>query len=263
MKSLLKTVLILLCFFFSSKSFAQDAPNVTDAAGKKQGHWIKLDDNKKKIYDGNFVNDIPVGKFTYYYDTGNPWSVTIFSQNGKIARTQMFNAGGKLMGEGKYVSEKKDSLWKFYNDEGKLLSDEMYILGVKNGSCKVYYENGQVSEEKIWKAGKLDGPVKKYFESGQIKYTGEVVNDKVEGQVYFYFISGKVNAEGVYKNDLKDGTWKYYKEDGTIERTDVFINGKMTGTDKDVVPKEQQDKEKKQFEQYEIKDPYQEGYHPE
>jgi hypothetical protein len=30
------------------------APNKLDAAGKKQGHWIKFDANKKKVYDGKF-----------------------------------------------------------------------------------------------------------------------------------------------------------------------------------------------------------------
>jgi antitoxin component YwqK of YwqJK toxin-antitoxin module len=247
----------------SSFLFAQEAPNVTDAAGKKQGHWIKLDDNKKKIYEGNFVNNIPVGKFTYYYDTGIPWSITHFSQNGKVARTQMFNAAGKLMGEGKYVNEKKDSLWKFYNDEGKLISEEGYVNGLKHGSSKVFYVGGQLSEEKIWKNGKLDGPVKKYFENGQLKYIGQYINDKVEGKVVFYFASGKVNAEGAYKNDLKEGTWKYYTEDGKVERTDIYVNGRMTGTDKDVLSKEEQDKERKKYEQFEIKDPYEEGYRPE
>ena len=241
---------------------AQDAPNKTDAAGKKQGHWIKYDDAHKKIYDGNFIDNIPVGKFTYYYDTGIPWSITVFSQNGKVARTQMFDAGGKLTGEGKYVNEKKDSIWKFYNQEGKLLSDEKYINGVKNGSFKVYYPNGQIAEEKNWKNGILEGPCKKYFESGPIKYSGQYVNGKVEGKVQYFYPSGKVDAEGIYKNDLKDGAWKYYNEDGAIKRTDVFVNGRMQGSDNNVIPKEQEEKEKKQFEQFEIKDPFEEGYKP-
>lgn len=258
-----KSVLIAVSLISFSQANAQEAPNVKDAAGKKQGLWIKYDDDKKKIYEGTFVNDVPTGKFTYYYDSGVPWSVTIFSQNGKVARTQMFTAGGKLSGEGKYIEQKKDSLWKFYDDEGKLISDEMYVKGLKNGNCKVYYKNGKVAEERMWKDGKQNGPCKKYFEGGEIKYIGQYINDKVEGKVVFYQINGKVDAEGLYKNDLKDGEWKYYKEDGTIKRTDKYVNGKMQGTDKDIVPKEQQDKEKKQFEQFEIKDPYQERYRPE
>lgn len=258
----IKNIALTLFCLFAISSFAQnDSINKKDASGKKQGHWIKLDDNKKKMYDGHFINDIPVGKFIYYYDTGIPWSETVFSKNGKVAYTKMFDAGGKLKGEGKYVDQKKDSIWKFYNEEGKLLSDEIYVNGLKNGSCKVYYASGQISEEKIWKNGVLDGPCKKYFESGQIKYIGEYVNNKVEGKAVFYYPTGKVNAEGVYKNDLKNGDWKYYKEDGKLERTDPYIDGRFVGK-KDVISKEQAEKEKKQFENFEIKDPYQEGYTP-
>ncbi len=264
LKSLLTTIVIFLSFFLS----AQTAPNKTDAAGKKQGHWIKLDDNHKKIYDGNFENGVPVGKFTYFYDSGIPWSVSFFSQNGKVARTQMFDAGGKLIGEGKYLNEKKDSIWKFYNQDSKLLSDETYMNGLKNGSCKVYYANAQISEEKIWKNGKLNGPCKKYFESGQLKYSGNYIDDKVDGKVTFYFGSGKVDAEGMYKNDVKDGVWKYYMEDGKVKRTDTYLNGNMVDSsdknkDKDVISKEQQALEKKNSQKFEIKDPYQENYHPE
>lgn len=263
----IRSFLIALNILASVIVFAQDAPNKTDAAGKKQGHWIKYDDDHKKVYDGNFENGIPVGKFTYFYDTGIPWSVSIFSQGGKVSRTKMFDAGGNLIGEGKYVNEKKDSVWKFYNTEGKLLSDEVYVNGLKNGSCKVYYANGQVSEEKIWKSGVLNGPCKKYFENGQLKYSGNYLVDKVDGKVTFYYSSGKTDAEGMYKGDLKDGIWKYYKEDGSPLRTDTYVTGKMVDSsdknkDRDVITKEQQEEEKKKSQQFEIQDPYQENYHP-
>jgi antitoxin component YwqK of YwqJK toxin-antitoxin module len=255
-----KIIFIITSILYGGITAAQDAPNKTDAAGKKQGHWIKLDDDKKKIYDGNFENDIPVGKFTYYYNTGIVRSYSVFSQKGKVTRTQVFNSGGTLSAEGKYLNEKKDSLWKFYNSEAKLLSDEIYVNGLKNGACKIYYANGQPAEEKNWKDGILNGVCKKYFEDGQIKYTGQYINNKVEGKAVFYQATGKVEAEGVYKDDLKDGDWKYYKEDGTLKRTDKYIEGKLQGADRNVITKEELEKQKKQYEETEIKDPYQEGY---
>ncbi len=240
MKNHLK-IFILFFFLLTLSAFAQ---NVTDASGKKQGHWIKLDDDKKKLYEGNFVDNIPVGKFTYYYDIGIPWSITIFSNNGKVAHTQMFDGGGLLTGEGKYVNEKKDSLWKFYSRDGKLLSIENY-------------SNGEIAEEKNWKNGVLEGVCKKYFESGQLKYQGAYVNNKVEGKAIFYHPSGKMSIEGVYKNDLKEGPWKYYKEDGTLERTDEYVNGLFQGKkDPNVIPKEQVEKERKLSEQFEVPDPF-------
>ncbi len=239
-----------------------EAPNKTDAAGKKQGHWIKFDANHKKLYDGNFVNDIPTGKFVYFYDTGVPRSITVFSQNGKVARTQMFSNGGKLSGEGKYVNEKKDSIWKFYDGDGKFLSDEIYINGLKNGIAKVYYSNGQVAEEKLWKDGIANGACTKYFQSGELKYRGNFFNGKVEGKVVFYHPNGKIYAEGIYKNDLKEGTWNFYKEDGSLEKTDVYVDGRGKNADKTFISKEEEDKAKKENEQFDIKDPYQEAGTP-
>lgn len=241
---------------------AQEALNKTDASGKKQGHWVKLDINKKKVYDGNFVNDVPTGTFTYFYETGETKAVTVFSKNGTIARTKMYNVGGKIMGEGKYVNEKKDSLWKFYDEEGVLLSDENYSGGKKNGVCHVYYRNGQVADERTWKDGMLNGPRVDYFETGQIKFKSTYVNDKVEGKATYYHASGKVDAEGVYKNDLKDGAWKYYKEDGTLKRTDTYQNGYLTSPDPNDIPKEQLEKEKEQYKDFELKNPYDSDYSP-
>lgn len=260
-----KSFLIVVGILFSTFIFSQEAPNVTDAAGKKQGHWIKFDVDKKKIYEGNFENDVPVGKFIYFYDTGIPWSISVFSKNGTVARAKMFDAGGKLTGEGKFINQKKDSVWKFYDQEGKLLSDEVYLNGVRNGATKVYYSNGQIAEEKVWKNGVLEGPCKKYFVSGQLKYSGGYVKNKVEGKVIYYYASGKIDAEGVYVNDLKNGLWKYYKEDGTALRTDTFLNGKMTDStdknkDRNVITKEQQAEEKKKSQQFELKDPHQDNY---
>jgi antitoxin component YwqK of YwqJK toxin-antitoxin module len=257
----MKTIISIITLFFYFSSFFSSAQsdnlNKTDATGKKQGHWIKLDDDRKKMYEGSFVEGIPVGKFTYFYDTGTPWSVTFFSNNGKISHTQMFDAAGKLTAEGKYVNEKKDSLWKFYSKSGKLISTENYINGIKNGTFKVFYENGELLEEQNWKNGVQEGVSAKYFDSGQLKYQRNYINNKVEGKATYYYPSGKVNIEGVYKNDLKEGHWKYYKENGTLERTDEYVNGLFVGKkDPNVISKEVEEKERKLSEQFEIKDPY-------
>lgn len=258
----LKNIFSLFLLLFLTNGFAQDAPNKIDAAGKKQGHWIKYDANKKKVFDGNFINDIPTGKFVYYYPTEEIKAINIFSKNGTVSYAEYFHQTGKTMGKGKYVNEKKDSTWTYYDEEGVLLSQETFLNGKKNGSVKVFYRNGQVSEDKTWKNGVLDGPSKKYFEDGQLKYNGQYVNGKIEGKVTFYHPNGKVDAEGIYKNDLKEGEWKYYKADGTLARSDKYINGTLQGEDKNIITKEQQDKEKKQFEQFEIKNPYEDGYSP-
>ncbi len=261
MNSRIKLIAASFAVCLSLGAIAQEAPNKTGPKGEKEGHWIKLDENKKKIYDGNFVNDIPTGKFTYYYPTGEVKSVTMFSKNGTIARTKIYAAGGAIMGEGKYLNEKKDSTWKFYDEDGVLISQDNYANGLKNGNCKVYYRNGQVADDRTWKDGVLNGPRLDYFESGQMKYKGQYVNGKVEGKVTYYHPTGNVDAEGLYVNDLKDGPWKYYNENGSMKRTDIYKNGTLTNADEDIIPKEQLEKEKQQYQDFEIKNPF-EDYSP-
>ena len=252
------TCIIISFLLITHLAKAQDAPNKLDENGKKQGHWIKYDENKKKIYDGNFVDDIPFGKFTYYYETGLLKAINLFSQNGTVSRAQLYDSGGKLSGEGKYVNQKRDSIWKFYNIDGKVISDENYVNGLKNGKFRVFYASGELAEEKTWANGKLNGEVKKYFENGQLKYYGHVIDDKVEGKTTYYYSTGKIEAEGMYMADLKEGEWKYYEENGKVKRVDKYINGRNTEPDKDVIPQAELEKAKKKYENSEIKDPFKE-----
>jgi len=263
MKNSRKNLILLatsLLFFLQTKS--QDTLNRKNEKGQKQGHWVKLDDKKKKMYEGDFVDDIPTGKFTYFYDSGKPWSVSVFSNKGTVTRTKMFDAAGNITAEGKYFNQKKDSIWKYYNHEGKLISDENYVNGVKVGVERVYYSTGGIVEEKYWKDGQLNGSRKKYFENGQVRFDGNYINGKIEGFTKFYYSNGKIYVEGLYVNDLKHGKWKYYKKDGTIDHIEEYINGRLQGADPNLISKEQEEKEQEQAKQLKPEDAFEEGFSP-
>ncbi len=257
MNKFISTLLIVLnSVLFMPQIKAQDASNSQDVAGRKQGHWIKFNENQKKIYDGNFVDDLPEGKFTYFYESGTPWSITIFSKKGTIGYSKLFNTEGKITGEGKYVNQKKDSLWKFYDVDGKVISNEMYLNGEKNGSAKVFYPNSQLAEEKLWLNGKIDGASVKYFDDGTLKFKCNYVKDKIDGKAVYYYPTGKVSVEGNYKNDFKNGSWKYYNQDGTVKKTVEFINSKPQGKDQDLISKEEEEKAKKYYEEKGVQDKF-------
>lgn len=243
-----KSIFAFYAIFLTVQLFAQSAANFTDSLGKKQGTWIKYDENKKKVYEGNFVNDIPQGKFIYYSGTGKPRAITVFSQNGRVGYSKHINENGRTVGEGKYIDQKKDSLWKFYDESGKIISEDRYLNGLKNGRSKVYYSNGQLSEEKGWLNGIADGSYTKYFENGQIKQQGQYVKDKAEGKTKFYFPSGKIGVDGAYKDDLKEGPWIHYNEDGTVKKKVVYVNGRSSEKEKPLMTKEEEEKAKKQYE---------------
>lgn len=211
--------------------FAQvsDSTNRIDKKGLKQGSWVKKDDTGNIIYKGTFVNDKPIGKFIYYYPTGNTKSITTFYKKDRQAFTQLFSPDGKRISQGKINGESKDSTWTFYNDNDSVSSIDIYVNGKRNGICKTFYKSGKLLEEANYKDDVLNGTYKKYYESGTLNMVCINVNGLHEGIAKFYYPSGQMSIEGFYKNDFKDGVWNYYSENGSLEWKVTYKRSNMIG----------------------------------
>lgn len=196
-----------------------------DSKGKKQGYWRKLDDKGKLIYEGQFKDDKPIGKFKYYYPNDSIRAIMFFKEDGK-AYAKLFHMNGKRMGEGKYIgSEIKDSIWTYYDEEGLLISRENYKAGKKDGIATVYLPDGKISEQRTYKNDIQDGPFKELFSGGSVKVQGNYVNGKMEGRVAYHYPNGVEVAAGYYKNGNKNGPWIYKTEDGKIREKELYKNG--------------------------------------
>ena len=204
--------------------------NKLDAAGKKQGYWVKTDPKtNKKVYEGAFKDDKPQGVFKYYYpDTDSLRTTMNFKNDGKIAYATMYHLNGKLQAKGKYIGEQKDSVWNYYDETAKILSYETYKEGKKNGKSVVYFWSGNISEEKNYKLGLLDGPFKQYYDDKKIKGEGAYNNDQFIGKCSFYYPNGVAVATGVYeKGGIKKGVWLYKTIENKVESREVWVNGKQ------------------------------------
>ena len=225
MKKLFFIAFILTGFF----SIAQ----TTDASGKKQGYWKQKDEKTNKlVFEGEFKDDKPVGKFKYYYPSDSIRAIIDFKKNGKTAYAKLFHPTGKRMGEGKYTYEalssmNRDSIWLFFDDGGILISKDKYINGKKEGVSYVYLPDGKVAEEKIYKADILNGPFKQYFDGKKLKGQGTYTNGLLEGKVSYYFPNGVEVATGYYINDRKNGPWIYKEESGKIKEKELYKEGKL------------------------------------
>jgi antitoxin component YwqK of YwqJK toxin-antitoxin module len=202
----------------------------TDASGKKQGYWKKKDETTKKlIYEGEFKDDKPVGRFKYYYANDSIQAIMNFKDGGKVAYAKLFHPTGKRMGEGKYIKEIKDSVWLFYDEAGILLSKDRYVTGKKDGVSYVYLPNGAVAKENTYKMDVLNGPYKEYFDGKKIKAEGNYVNGNLDGRFACYAPSGFDLVSGYYKNGEKTGPWIYKETTGKIKEKELYKNGKLTG----------------------------------
>jgi len=222
-------IFFLLIVSFLSIS-AQTAINKTDDKGLKQGYWVKLNPTTgKPAYKGTFKDDKPVGVFKYYYsEIDTMKTVMEFKNNGTVGYATVFYMTGKKQAQGKYVNEKKDSVWTFYDELGKLLSTEEYKDGKKEGKSLIYYPNGEISEERNFKNDLNHGVFKQFFEGKKVKAEGTYVDGKQVGKSAYYYPSGIPAAMGYYKeNGNRNGVWVYKDKDGKITSKDVYDNGKL------------------------------------
>jgi len=227
-------VLVFQLFFITSIGYSQTQgeTNVTDSKGRKQGKWVKNHEGtNKKRYVGTFENDIPTGKFTYYYLTGEVSAVTDFIDDHKTAYTRMYHLNGKVMAAGKYVDQKKDSVWLSFNDRKEILSKENYIDGKLNGENIVYYPSdpskGKVKRYEITQYidGLKNGKWIQFYSTGKVKAEGVYKDGNFDGRVKWFFTSGKVEIDGYYKHAVKNGYWKYYDQDDELKRKVYYRNG--------------------------------------
>lgn len=219
----------VLAFFILSTLLC--SAQTTDGAGKKQGYWKKKDEKTGKlIYEGEFKDDVPVGKFKYYYPNDSVRAVMYFRSSGKSAYAKLFHMGGRRMAEGRYVGkETKDSVWTYYDEAGVLISREKYVMGKKEGTSYVYFPDGALSEERNFKNDLQDGPFKQYFDGKKIRSSGNYSKGNLEGRVCYYYPNGIEAGAGYYVNGKKDGPWIYKSSDGKINEKELYKKGELAG----------------------------------
>lgn len=238
-----KRFFTLALLFISAAAMAQVPdgiyPNTTDAAGKKQGAWKKLDEKGTVIYVGQFKDDKPYGMFTYFDEQGYKMTEMNFFKDGAVAYAKMYYANGKVQAEGKYIAQKKDSVWNYYNFDGYFLSTETWLNGKKEGKSIVYHPGTkQEASVTIFKNGVEEGAYIEYYLDGQKKMTATYVAGNLEGTAIWYFADGKINILGAYQHAVKHGKWTYYNADGTVKGTETWTFGKLTSQEQLIKPED-------------------------
>lgn len=208
--------------------FSVSAQNNTDADGMKQGKWVKYKDSVK-FYEGQFVDDIPVGEFKYYYPSGRLKIRTVFLEDGRLNRTKIFFDSYKVIvqAEGNYYDKKKDSIWVYYNDRGHLITTETYKKGLKQGALKVFNHAGQLNLEEYYDTDTIHGKSIEYLETGAKFRLITYEHGKRTGLFKLFYPDGNILLEGNYTQDIRDSVWTTYTESGEVEFLDYYVNGLM------------------------------------
>jgi len=203
------------------------ALNRVDKYGHKQGLWEQKYTNGHIRYKGHFKDDKPTGVFKYFYEDNDSLRIlSVYSDNGRIARVHEYYFTGAMAATGKYIDQQKDSIWKLYDDMQNMREKDQYENGKKEGKTLMFYADGNILESKTWHNDLENGQWLQYYDNGVVKEDATFVNGKLEGPAQFYSEEGKLLMKGTYKNDVKDGMWTYYDDDGNKKDSMKFNNGK-------------------------------------
>ncbi len=159
-------VFVILCFAIQMYAQKNDTINTVDENGLKQGFWLKTDNYGRKVYEGNFADDLPVGTFRYYYDNGRLKAVSEIGSGGQNSFTTLYHPNGRKMSEGNYVNRQRDSVWLIYDTHGQLLTSETYSSGVLQGKKATVFSSAMDKE-----------PVRILQNSGAVYEKDNVVED--------------------------------------------------------------------------------------
>lgn len=224
---ILAAFILIASSFIAQGQSVSDTTNQTDDKGRKTGFWKKYNESGMLIYEGNFLLDIPIGDFIYYYPDGEIRAKSIFSDNGTRVATTTFHLNGNKMTEGYYLHKQKDSLWRYYNIDNILLIEEYYQNNLKQGTWKVYFENGKTAEITSWNNDLQEGAWQQFFPDGTMKVDGNYFQGEKQGEIKYYFPSGKINIIGVYDMSYREGEWLYLDEDSTVVKKEIYEHGKL------------------------------------
>ena len=199
------------------------AQNMMDSQGRRQGKWVKMDKNNRKIYEGTFKDGLEIGTFTYYYSDGTVRMKNTFLVDGKFCSHEAYDKNGKLMATGFYNQKNRDSVWNIYNAEGKLLKSETYKMGTKTGKSVLFSSTGDTIEIQYWNDNKKHGYWYRKVLNGYL--TGNYANNLLDGK-YAEYRNNKVVSEGNYSQGLRDGQWKFY-DGNNLDVVEKWNNGNL------------------------------------
>ena len=220
-----KTVLILAATLLLT-SLGAVAQNQVDRQGRRQGHWVRLDKDGTKIYEGDFLDGQETGTFTYYYPNGTVRMRNVYTEPGVRCNHEAFDEQGRLVARGQYDRRNRDGRWQFYAEDGHLVKEADYRLGVKDGLHVIYTRQGDTAEVTHWRNNHRHGRWwKRIGRQGYI--TGTYVDGGLEGRLVEYDEQGLLCRDGHYLAGLKHGTYQYF-EQGKLTVDERWQHGLMT-----------------------------------
>jgi uncharacterized protein len=209
-----------------------------DAIGKIEndisiGYWEYYNETGLLIAKGNFDNSgKKVGKWTWYYGLSKI-KETAFYKGGKLdGKNIMLHENQKLYVDANYKEDELDGEYKYYNNKGALIQHQYYKNGKLDGIYKSYFKVGEkILEFYIpYKNGLIEGEAFEYYANGDIYSKANYIAGKIEGLETKYHFNKKVASEIYYSNGNLNGSYKSYYTNGQLNEIGQSLEGFYDGS---------------------------------
>lgn len=208
-------------------SQAGEPVNKTDDNGKKHGLWIKKDRRDDLVYKGYFEHGQPVDTFTYFYSKDKVKALVIHREGSKSAFTTLYFKNGNKKAEGKYLNQKRDSIWRFYDKSGDMVSMKGYEKGKEDGLSRYYYDSGQLLKKTIYENGRPQGREVIFYRDSTKEKVQHYHNGKLHGDFTVFYPTGDTMTDGAYSSDYRTGKWRYFNNKGVLTEVRVYKKGEL------------------------------------
>lgn len=208
--------------------------NQVDAKGKKQGEWGKLYEGSRVFeYKGQFKDDKPIGKFTYYYPSSKVKAVIKHDDNSTRSVAYYYHENGALMSHGIFRNQLKDSIWLNFGPSQRISNTETYKNGKLEGRKVIYYIPEELADKSqipasvsYYKNDMLHGEYVEYFDGKNVKVKGAYFENKRDGMWTHYHTTGKPMMVIRYKKGVKHGWATGYDESGKEIGKKYYYHGR-------------------------------------
>ncbi|MBR1517552.1 MAG: hypothetical protein IJ620_05360, partial [Bacteroidales bacterium] len=207
MKKHLTSLLILLM----AVGITMQAQNTIDKQGRKQGHWIKVDKDGSKIFEGDFKDGREVGTFRYFYPDGTLRMLNEFDASGLRCRHEAYDEKGRIIAKGFFNQKNRDGEWRFFAEDGRLVKIANYRMGIREGMQVIFNATGDTAEVSNWLDNHRHGRWwRRIGKQGYI--TGTYKHGGLHGDVKEYNDAQQMVSHGQYRDGLRHGFYRYYEE---------------------------------------------------
>ena len=184
----------------------------TITKGKKKADWVSYYSNEKKQQEGQKLNGLKTGLWTFYYKNNGAKNYSQEYKNRKSdgAYTRYRNSGKTVAKKGQYVKGKKEGKWIEYEITGKVREEVNYKNNKKEGTFKRYHlSKDKLMAQQIGRfvKGTKQGKWKRYYLDGTLKSESNYTNGKLIGATKTY------TKKAIPKNTNKPSKtyWSYDK----------------------------------------------------